>query len=229
MEPGTGSPGGATTRHEADIDPAIALDHVGEAVERRLHGVDIFLARALLRAEDAGDTPGACQHVLDVAGDLHRHPGEPRVPAGEVDAVEFGEPEAAARDVRPTPVEKTHAQGLCQTGATVVHAGIPAPYDDPRGPGVERGQDEFPDAAGRRPHWVAPVTGHVAQPGRGGELDDRRAAVGAAEHGERSVQGLSEWPRHPCRTELAARHPRERRGRALATVNESEFADLHGV
>jgi len=128
--------GGAGAGAGAQIgvrDPEVAGQDVRPVLQAGGQMFHLRGCRALLRAEDAGHTALAAQHVERVAGDQQFGPGEAGAEAGRLDPVQAEQLPAAGRELEAAGVQQPGAERPEGARAAVRGAGVAAADEAPRG------------------------------------------------------------------------------------------------
>jgi hypothetical protein len=113
------------------------------------------------------------QGVVDLGGGRDLGLTDPRVEAGQVDAVQVGQGGAARAKLGPGRVQQPSAERLDHAGAAVGAGAAPDAQDDLAAAQVEGGPDQLAGAAAGRGGGRRPPAGEPPQPRRLGQLDHR--------------------------------------------------------
>ena len=173
---------------------------------------------ALLRAVDGRRAARAGERVVHVAGDQDLRPGQPRVGAAQVDALEARQRGAALGQLAAGRVEEADPERPGHARPAVVGGAAPDADDQPAEPRVQGGADQLAgpagagergDRAGRRARATGPEAAAISM----------TAVAPSPSTPQRASTGSPSGPRHPglerasrrSRTPGRRRCPRRRR------------------
>jgi hypothetical protein len=109
--------------------------------------------------------------------------------------------------------------------AGIVDAAVAAAEKDAPCPGVERGADQFADAAAGGAAGIAHVAGHEAKPRRRRKLDDRGIAVAPAQETVMRIDGLADRSGHRQSVDRAAGGLDQRVDEPFAAIDQRRLHD----